>query len=61
MDYFKVKAEIKYAETQYNSSLPSTKESITTSTLPQATYSCLATQDCMYQEIAYLTLKKLVS
>jgi hypothetical protein len=54
VDYFKVKAEIKYAEMQRNSSLSCTTESITTFTLPQPTYLCLATEDFMHQEIAYI-------
>lgn len=58
MDYFKVKAEIKYAEKQCNYSLLYTTESITTFTLPQPTYSCLATQDFMYQETACLSTEE---
>jgi len=58
VDYFKAKAEIKYDELQCSSTLPYTKESITTFTLPQPTYSCLATQDFMYQETAYLSTEE---
>jgi len=54
VDYFKVKADIKYAEMQCDYSLVYTTESIKTFTLPQLTYSCLATQDNMHQEITYL-------
>lgn len=58
MDYIKVKAEIKYAEMQCNSSLPYTKDSIRTFPLPLPTYSCLGKQDFMYQETAYLSTEE---
>jgi len=54
VDYFKVKADIKYAEMQRNYSLLYTTESITTFRSPQPKYYRLATQDITYQEIAYL-------